>query len=59
MTANLRTANQILAHFKSHPSVRVIRICGVYEIWKVEDGQLEGRHAQYDLPQLKAWAAQW
>ena len=57
MTRSLRTANQILTHFQSHPSVRVIRSCGIYEIWKVEDGRLEGRHAQYDLAELKAWAA--
>lgn len=58
MTA-LRTANQILSHFKSHPSVRVIRCCGVYEVWKVEDGQLEGCHARYNLAELKTWAARW
>jgi hypothetical protein len=58
MTA-LRTANQILAHFKSHPGVRVIRNCGVYEVWSVEDDQLEGCQAQYDLSELKAWAARW
>jgi hypothetical protein len=58
MTA-LRTANQILSHFKSHPGVRVIRNCGIYEVWSVKDGQLEGRQAQYDISELKIWAARW
>jgi hypothetical protein len=58
MTA-LRTANQILAHFSSHPSVRVIRVCGTYEIWRCEEGTLTERHARYDLAELKTWAARW
>lgn len=56
---NLKTANQILSYFKSHPQVRVIRVCGIYQIWKVLDGKPNERMAQYDLKELKAWAAQW
>jgi hypothetical protein len=60
MTATtLRTANQILAHFRNHPGVRVIRACGVYEIWRCEQGALDQRVASYDLAELKAWAARW
>jgi hypothetical protein len=58
-TATLRTANQILRFFRTHPSVRVIRLMGTYEIHRVEDGRLDGRMATYDLAQLKEWAARW
>jgi hypothetical protein len=57
--ANLRTANQILSYFRTHDHVRVIRLMGTYEIHRVEDGQLAGRQATYDLAQLKEWAARW
>ena len=56
---NLRTANQILSFFRTHPNVRVIRLMGTYEIHRVEDGRLDGRMATYDLAQLKEWAARW
>ena len=55
----LRTANQILSFFRTHPKVRVIRLMDTYEIHSVEDGRLTGCHARYDLAQLKEWAARW
>ena len=58
-TATLRTANQILSFFRTHPDVRVIRMMGTYEIYRVKDGRLDGRMATYDLAQLKEWAARW
>jgi hypothetical protein len=57
--AKLRTANQILSFFRTHPQVRVVRLMGTYEIHRVDDGRLNGRMATYDLAQLKEWAARW
>jgi hypothetical protein len=58
-TATLRTANQIISFFRTHPHVRVIRLMGTYKIYRVENGQLDGCMATYDLAQLKEWAARW
>ena len=58
--ANLRTANQILAHFRNHPQVAVTRLMGTYQVWKrTETGKLDGPMATYDLAELKGWAARW
>ena len=50
------TANQIIAKFRNHSSVRVVRVCGIYEIWRCEDGAFSERMASYDLAELKVWA---
>jgi hypothetical protein len=59
--ANLKTVQQIRAHFIAHPHIAVLQPTSnkAYEVWSRDENRKPAeRMATYSLAELKSWARQ-